>query len=303
MKVLIFGKNGQVGTELQRCFSENCQVLALSREDEGGDLTKLDALEKRIRSFAPTIVFNAAAYTAVDKAETERELARTVNVDAVRVMAKVCEEIKAVFVHYSTDYVFDGNGATQRTEEDVVAPLNYYGVTKLAGEEEIRSTNVKSLIFRTSWVYAEHGHNFIKTILRLAKTKEALNVVKDQVGAPTSAKLIAEVSAQLAVRAFQGEESLLGLYNLVPHGETNWCELARYVVSYAQRHGFKQNLLLENIKGIPTEEYPTPAKRPLNSRLSNEKLCRVYKGKIEDWRLYVDEVLESLMKMENSNEA
>lgn len=298
MRILILGKNGQVGTELQKYFRNEPEVLALGHSDDGGDLTKLDSLCARIRSYRPDVVFNAAAYTAVDKAESDRDLAYVVNAQAVGVMAKACEEVGAVLVHYSTDYVFDGEGSEKRTETDPTAPLNYYGATKLAGEEAIQATNAKALIFRTSWVYAAHGHNFIKTMLRLAKTKDALNVVADQIGAPTSAAMISEVSAQLGVRAANGESALLGLYNLVPNGETNWCELARYAVNYAERAGVEQVLKAENIKGISTSEYPTPAKRPLNSRLNNQKMCNAFDGEIYDWQLYVEQVMESLVKAE-----
>lgn len=298
MRILILGKNGQVGTELQNYFRNEPEVLALDRSDDGGDLTKLDSLCDRIRSYCPNIVFNAAAYTAVDKAETDRDLAYIVNAEAVGFIAKACEEVGAVLVHYSTDYVFDGEGSEMHTESDPTAPLNYYGITKLAGEEAIQATNAKVLIFRTSWVYSVHGHNFIKTMLCLAKTKDALNVVADQIGAPTSATMIAEVSAQLGVRVAKGEDALCGLYNLVPHGETSWCELARYVVNYAEKIGVKQVLRTENIKGISTLEYFTSARRPLNSRLNNQKMCTIFDGEIYDWQFYVDQVIESLVKAE-----
>lgn len=300
MRIMIFGKNGQVGTELQKYFSNEKDVLALGQSDDGGDLTKLDMLTKCIQTYRPDLVFNAAAYTAVDKAESDRDLARIVNALAVGAMAKACKEVGAVFVHYSTDYVFDGLGTEKRTEEATTAPLNYYGHTKLEGEEAVRKSGAKAFIFRTSWVYASHGHNFIKTMLRLAKTKDSLNVVADQVGAPTSGRMIAEVSGQLGVRAVLGEESLCGLYNLVPCGETNWCELARYAVSYAANSGIHQILSPENIKGISTNEYPTPAKRPLNSRLDNQKISKAFDGKIENWQCYLDEVLSSLVKTEEN---
>lgn len=298
MRILIFGKNGQVGKELQRFFSREKNVLALGREDEGGDLTNLDSIENCIHSYRPDLVFNAAAYTKVDKAESERELARLVNARAVGVMAKACEEIGAVFVHYSTDYVFDGKGNNGRTEDDIPQPINFYGVTKLEGEDAIRATNVKALIFRTSWCFASCGHNFIRTILSLAKSKHTLNVVSDQIGVPTSAIMIAEVSGQLGVRTVGGEKSLCGLYNLVPHGETSWYDLACYVINFAERLGFQQTLRASGIKAISSDDYPTSAERPLNSRLNNNKICSVYDGEIRHWQFYVDDALRSIFKWE-----
>lgn len=296
MRVLIFGKSGQVGTELQRFFANRSEyVLALGLNDGGGDITQFEDMIKVVADFHPNLVFNAAAYTAVDKAEEEKDLAYKVNAEAVSVMARACEAIESVLIHYGTDYVFDGSGNEARDERAPTGPLNYYGKTKLAGEEGIRSTCAKALIFRTSWVFSSHGRNFIKTILDLAQRENSLKIVSDQVGTPTSAHMIAEVSAQLGLRAAKGEISICGLYNLVPNGFTNWCDLARYAVSYAQKEGLVLKLDPEHIKSIKTEEYLTIAKRPKNSRLNNQKVSQVFRGEIRDWKFYLDEVLKEIV--------
>ena len=263
-KFLILGKNGQVGWELQRSLALKGNVLAVGREDEGGDLYRPEEVAGKIIAYQPDIVFNAAAYTAVDKAESEQDKAFAVNSAAVREVAQACQQIGAILVHYSTDYVFDGSGNSPRDEKAPTKPLNVYGQSKLAGEDEIRRYCPQSFIFRTSWVYGVHGKNFIKTILRLAKTKESLKVVSDQIGAPTSAEFIADISAELALRALNEKNKLFGIYNLVPNGTTSWCDFAKWIVS--QAHSLNIDLALEsqNIHPIPSSEYPTPAVRPLN---------------------------------------
>lgn len=295
MKFLILGKNGQVGWELQRAFALKGTVLSLSREDFGGDLLKPAELEKKIIEFAPDAVINAAAYTAVDKAESERDLAFKINSEAVEHLAKVCKKQKALLVHFSTDYVFDGSGSKPWCETDKVSPINAYGQSKLAGERAIEQSQCDALIFRTSWVYGVHGKNFIKTILRLAQTKECLNVVNDQYGAPTSAEFIADVAAELTMRVLNSGKDLTGTYHLVPDGETNWCDFARWIVSEARSLNFKLSLEVEKIRGIPSSQYPTPAKRPSNSRLNNSKLKELFpKGTIHNWDVYAKRVLVEL---------
>ena len=291
-KFLILGKNGQVGWELQRSLALKGEVLSLGREDEGGDLYHPEEVASKIVAYRPDIVFNAAAYTAVDKAESEQDKAFAFNTTAVREIARACQQIGAILVHYSTDYVFDGSGDAARDENAPTKPLNVYGQSKLAGEDEIRQYCLQSFIFRTSWVYGVHGKNFIKTILRLAKTKESLKVVSDQIGAPTSAEFIADISAELALRALNEKSELFGVYNLVPNGTSSWCDFALWIVS--QAHSLNVDLTLEsqNIYPIPSSEYPTPAARPLNSRLDNSKLRSQFKeGCIHDWSVYAKRVL------------
>lgn len=291
-KFLILGKNGQVGWELQRSLALKGEVLSLGREDEGGDLFHPEEVASKIVTYRPNIVFNAAAYTAVDKAESERDKALAVNSTAVREIAQACYQVGAILVHYSTDYVFDGSGDTARDENASTNPLNIYGQSKLAGEEEIRRHCPRSFIFRTSWVYGVHGKNFIKTILRLAQTKASLKVVSDQIGAPTSAEFIADTSAELALRTLNEKHELFEIYNLVPNGTTSWCDFAKWIVS--QAHSLNVDLVLEsqNIHPIPSSEYPTPAMRPLNSRLDNSKLQSQFsEGCIHDWSVYAERVL------------
>lgn len=294
-KFLVLGKNGQVGWELQRALALHGEVLCLSRHDEGGDLSSPEKVAAAILNFSPDVVFNAAAYTAVDKAETENEEAYLINAQALQPIACACKKVGALLIHYSTDYVFDGSGQTPRAEDAMPSPVNVYGASKLAGEKVIRNSGCSSLIFRTSWVYGVHGKNFIKTILRLGQTKKSLNVVKDQVGTPTSAEFIADVSTALAMRVLNGEKSLLGTYHLVPNGETNWCDFAKWIISNARELNYPLTLSVQNIKGIPSEEYPTPAKRPHNSRLDNNKLKGLFpKQSIHSWDTYARRVLTEL---------
>lgn len=295
MKFLILGTNGQVGWELQRAFALKGTVLSLARKDFGGDLLKPAEIEKKIVEFAPDAVINAAAYTAVDKAESEQDLAFKINSQAVEHLAKVCKIQKTLLVHFSTDYVFDGSGSTPWSETDPVSPINTYGQSKLAGEKAIEQLQCDALIFRTSWVYGVHGKNFIKTILRLAQTKESLNVVNDQFGAPTSAEFIADVAAELSMRVLNNEKHLKGIYHLVPNGETNWCDFARWIVSKAESLNFKLSLEAEKIRGIRSSQYPTVAKRPNNSRLNNNKLKELFpEGTIHNWDVYARRVLVEL---------
>lgn len=295
MKFLILGKNGQVGWELQRAFALKGTTLSLGRADFGGDLLKLSELEKKIKEFSPDAIINAAAYTAVDKAESEQTLAFKINSEAVGHIAEICKKIGVLLVHFSTDYVFDGSGSTPWFETDQPSPINVYGQSKLAGEKAIRQSQSDALIFRTSWVYGVHGKNFIKTILHLAKTKETLNVVNDQFGAPTSAEFIADVAVELTMQVLNNERQLAGTYHLVPDGETNWCDFARWIISEAESLNFNLSLKPEKILGIPSSRYPTVAKRPFNSRLNNEKLKQLLpQGTIYNWDVYAKRVLVEL---------
>lgn len=238
MRILLFGKGGQVGWELQRSLAPLGQVFALdhdSAEGLSGDFTNLDGLAETVRRVAPDVIVNAAAYTAVDKAETEADLARTINALAPGVLAEEAEKLDAWLVHYSTDYVFDGSGEKPWFESDATGPLSTYGSTKLEGEQAVARC-AKHLIFRTSWVYAARGANFAKTMLRLARERDQLKVIDDQIGAPTGAELLADVTA-LAVHAVQGQPGLAGLYHLAASGETSWHGYARLVIGHARQMG------------------------------------------------------------------
>jgi dTDP-4-dehydrorhamnose reductase len=301
MRILLLGKNGQVGWELQRALSVLGEVVVLGRHPVltaygtlTGDLSDLVGLRNTIRSVRPDVIVNAAAYTAVDKAESERELARTVNALASQVMAEEAKRADALLVHYSTDYVFDGSGTTPWKETDAVAPVNYYGATKLEGEQLIVASGCKHLIFRTSWVYAARGNNFAKTMLRLAKDRQSLNVIADQIGVPTGAELLADTAVAALQQALVKPE-LCGIYHLAPSGETSWHAYATYVIEFARDKG--ESLAVETISPIPTAEYPTPASRPLNSRLNTQKLRDSFSLHLPDWQSGVTRMLmEALNK-------
>lgn len=295
MKILLLGKNGQVGWELQRALSVLGEVVALDRHrcvrpygELAGDLSDLESLRKTIATVAPQVIVNAAAYTAVDKAETERELAHTVNALASQVMAEEAKRLGAWLVHYSTDYVFDGGGSAPWCEDDAVAPVNHYGATKLEGERLIAASGCQHLIFRTSWVYAARGNNFAKTMLRLAKDRATLNVIADQVGVPTGADLLADVAVAALQQALH-DSRLSGIYHLAPSGETTWHAYASYVIDFARRQG--ETLAVETINPIPTTDYPTPAARPLNSRLATAKLRDSFSLHLPDWQSGVTRML------------
>lgn len=301
MRVLLLGKNGQVGWELQRALSVIGEVVSLDRHptatpfgELAGDLSDLEGLRNTIRAVAPHVIFNAAAYTAVDKAESEREIAHTINALASQVIAEEAKTLDAWLVHYSTDYVFDGTGSSPWKETDDVVPVNHYGATKLIGEQLIQASGCKHLIFRTSWVYAARGNNFAKTMLRLAKDRPTLNVIADQVGAPTGADLLADVAVAAFQQAWRKPE-LAGIYHLAPAGETTWHAYAKYVIELARRFGV--DLGVEAVNPITTAEYPTPANRPLNSRLDTAKLRNSFTLHLPDWQSGVTRMLmEALNK-------
>ncbi|WP_268799473.1 dTDP-4-dehydrorhamnose reductase [Pseudomonas huanghezhanensis] len=301
MKILLLGKNGQVGWELQRALGVVGEVIALDRNPAltaygtlAGDLADLAGLREAIRQVAPDVIVNAAAYTAVDKAETERDLAHTINALASQVMAEEAKRLDAFLVHYSTDYVFDGGGTVAWKESDEVAPVNYYGATKLEGEQLIVASGCKHLIFRTSWVYAARGNNFAKTMLRLAKDRTSLNVIADQIGVPTGADLLADVAVMALLQA-RTKPELSGIYHLAPAGETSWHAYAQYVIDTARAMG--ELLAVETINPIATTEYPTPAGRPLNSRLDTKKLRDSFSIHLPDWQSGVTRMLmEALNK-------
>ncbi|WLH34080.1 dTDP-4-dehydrorhamnose reductase [Pseudomonas sp. FP2196] len=296
MKILLLGKNGQVGWELQRSLAPLGELIALDRhaiDDLCGDLSDLDALRATIRRVRPDIIVNAAAYTAVDKAESEPELAERVNAQASRLMAEEVALLGGWLIHYSTDYVFSGQGIVPWQETDAVAPVNQYGVSKLAGEQAIIASGCKHLIFRTSWVYGARGNNFAKTMLRLAKDRDTLSVIADQVGAPTGADLIADVTA-LAIRQVLQQPELSGLYHLASGGEVSWHGYASHVIAFAQNNG--EQLAVETVNPIDTTAYPTPARRPLNSRLNTQKLRDNFSLHLPDWQSGVTRMLREVLE-------
>ncbi len=297
MKILLLGKNGQVGWELQRSLAPLGELLALDSRsaDYCGDLADLEGLAGTLARYAPDVVVNAAAYTAVDKAESEPQLAQRVNAEALRVMAEFAVRSDALLVHYSTDYVFPGHGQTPWREVDGVAPLNVYGQSKLAGEQAIQATGCRHLIFRTSWVYAARGNNFAKTMLRLAKERDALGVIDDQFGAPTGAELIADVTAH-AIVATRRDPALVGLYHLAAGGETSWCGYARFVLEQAAAAGVELKVSAQAINALTTDAYPLPAKRPANSRLNTEKLQKAFSLNLPDWQLGVARMLKEIIE-------
>lgn len=300
MRILLLGKSGQVGWELQRALAPLGNVVALDRQGaEGlcGDLAQLDDLAACVRAVAPQVIVNAAAYTAVDKAESDPEAARRINGEAPGVLAQEAARLGAWLVHYSTDYVFDGSGNSPWQESDDTGPLSVYGHTKLAGEAAIAATGAKALVFRTSWVYAARGNNFAKTMLRLARERDTLNVVCDQVGAPTGADLIADVTA-LALRQVLStpeDASLAGIYHLAAAGETSWYGYARFVLQHAQQKGMALKVSPEQIGAIGTDEYPVPAPRPLNSRLDTARLQHTFNMTMPPWQQGIQRMLNEIL--------
>lgn len=300
-KILLLGKNGQVGWELQRALQPLGHVVALDRQTNAdglcGDITDFDAIRVAMESVQPTIIVNATAYTAVDRAETEQNQADLVNHLAVKNLADLCKKNEILLVHYSTDYVFAGQGNHAWLEDDQADPQNIYGKTKRLGERVLEQSGVQFLNFRTSWVYASRGQNFIKTMLKLAKTKTELSVIADQMGAPTGAALIADITAQaLRFYIFQDtnrQEQLLGHYHLAAAGETSWFDYAQFIFNHARAKG--QTLALEVVHPIETAQYPTPAKRPLNSRLNTTKLQQNFQLNLPNWQLGVEQVLEEIL--------
>jgi len=300
MKILLFGRGGQVGWELQRSLSLLGELVALdfdatqNPDQLCGDFSNLPGLAETIHQVNPDVIVNAAAHTAVDKAEAEPELARTLNALAPGVLATEAQKLGAWLVHYSTDYVFDGSGNQAWREGDATGPLSVYGQTKLEGEK-LLATCSKHLIFRTSWVYAARGGNFAKTMLRLAAEREALTVIDDQIGAPTSAELLADVTAHALLAAMRQPE-LAGLYHCVAGGGTSWYGYARYVLAQAQALGCKLMAGPDQVAPTRTASYPTPARRPLNSRLDTHRLQAAFGLVLPDWRQGVARMLTETLK-------
>ena len=298
MKILLFGRGGQVGWELQRSLSVLGEVVAVdfdpAHNPDGlcGDFSNLAGLAETVQRVQPDVIVNAAAHTAVDKAESEPEFARTLNALAPGVLAEQAKALGAWLVHYSTDYVFDGSGTAPWRESDATGPLSVYGRTKLEGEQLVASTP-KHLILRTSWVYAARGGNFAKTMLRLAGERDALTVIDDQFGAPTSAELLADVTTH-ALRAAMQRPELAGLYHCVAAGETTWCGYARYVLEQAQALGWPLKAGPEQVAPTSTANYPTPAQRPLNSRLDTSRLQTAFNLVLPPWQQGVARMLTEI---------
>lgn len=294
MNILLLGKNGQVGWELQRSLAPLGELIALDRAGEDGlcgDLTDLEGLRRTISIAKPNIIINAAAYTAVDNAENDKVNTNIVNAQAPRVLAEEAQKIGAWLVHYSTDYVFDGSGNNAWEEKDESNPLSEYGRSKLAGEQAIENSGCRYLIFRTSWVFGSRGKNFAKTMLHLATERQTLSVINDQVGAPTSAALLADCTAHALLKAIRNPE-LAGLYHLAASGQTTWYEYANLVIDHARNIG--KELLVTEIKPIGTLDYPTPAKRPYNSRLSTAKFRDSFDLVLPKWQQGVIRMLDEI---------
>jgi dTDP-4-dehydrorhamnose reductase len=298
VKILLFGANGQVGWELQRSLAAIGEVVALGssgREGLAGDFQDPQGVAASVERVRPDAVVNAAAYTAVDKAESEPERARTVNAVAPEAIARAARRIGAVLVQFSTDYVFDGSGERPWREHDPTGPLSVYGRTKLEGEERVAAAQPLHLILRTSWVYAARGGNFAKTMLRLARERERLTVVDDQFGAPTGAELLADVTAH-ALRAVLREPALAGTYHVAAAGETSWHGYARFVVGKAQQMGEVLKAGPQEIAPVPTSAFPTPARRPHNSRLDTERFRTAFGLALPPWERGVARMLDETLE-------
>jgi len=282
MKILLLGSNGQLGRELERQLSSVGSVAAFPRS--ALDITNHRAVRDAVLAIHPNVIVNAAAYTAVDKAETDAERANSVNAEAVANLAQIAQKNGAWLIHYSTDYVFDGSKPTPYIETDAPNPINVYGASKLAGETAIAAADCQHLIFRTSWVIGKDGNNFAKTILRLAAERNSLKVISDQRGVPTSPSLISKITID-AIRAIKQDKAWpQGIYHLAPQGVSSWHEIAKTLIVYAEQQRVQLNTQVENIQAITTAEYPTAAKRPLNSQLDTHKLRAQLSFDLPNWK-------------------
>lgn len=298
MKILLLGKNGQVGWELQRALAPLGRVIALGHGAEAdmvGNLSDVAGITRTVRLIAPDIIVNAAAYTAVDKAESEPGSAEAINSIAPGLLAQEARKLNALLVHYSTDYVFDGGGNRPWREGDATGPLSVYGRTKLEGEQAITQSGCRHLVFRTSWVYAARGGNFAKTMLRLAKERDNLSVINDQTGAPTGADLIADVTAH-AISGVRHRQAPHGIYHLAAGGETSWHAYAQFVLQTAMQAGFDLKVKPDAVLPIPSSAFPTAARRPHNSRLDTSKLRRAFDLTLPSWQDGVARMLSEILE-------
>ena len=296
MRILLLGKNGQVGWELQRSLATLGDLTALDFDstDFRADFAEPDSLAATVRALRPDVIVNSAAHTAVDRAESEPALARTINAVAPGVLAREAAALGATLVHYGTDYVFDGSGSAPRPEDAPTGPLSVYGATKLEGEDAIRASGCRHLILRTSWVYAARGGNFAKTMLKLAAERDKLTVIDDQFGAPTGAELLADLTAH-ALRVLRERPGLAGTYHAVAAGETHWHGYATHVIEWARAHGHAVKVAPDAIVPVPTSAFPTPAKRPLNSRLDTRKLRETFGVVLPPWQHGVERMLAEIL--------
>ena len=297
VKILLFGKNGQVGQALQKTLAPLGELNSYGRQE--ADFEKPEEIRALIRKHTPDIIVNAVAYTAVDKAEDEFDKAKTINADTVSLLAQECARLDSWPIHYSTDYVFDGKKTGSYQETDTPHPLNNYGQTKLLGERAIQESGCRHLIFRTSWVYSTTGKNFIKTVLRLANERNELKMVADQVGAPSSAEFIAETTA-LAIKKIP-DRIPKGIYHLTPRGKTSWWGLAKYIVTLAQEHGASLNVSPKNILPVDSKFFPLPAKRPKNSLLDSTKLSKVLQIPFPMWQHHAYMAIMELIKRQKAS--
>ena len=297
MKILLFGKGGQVGWELQRSLSLMGELVALDTDDQRlcGDFTRPEDIIQTIHSVSPDVIVNAAAYTAVDQAESESALAHNINTQAPKILAQESLKLGAWLVHYSTDFVFDGNGVKPWKETDPTTPISVYGSTKLEGEKAVINSGCKHLIFRTSWVYSAHGKNFIKTIIHLAQSRDYLSIIDDQIGAPTGAELLADVTTHLIYTALR-QPHVSGLYHLATKGETSWHGYASFVLDKARQSGIKLQVQAENIQPVTTDAFPLPARRPGNSRLNTRKIEHTFDLTLPLWQTGVTRMLTEIFE-------
>ena len=295
MKLLVTGRNGQVGFELTRALSVLGEVVAVDRQS--CDMANAEGIRALVRQVKPDVIVNAAAYTAVDKAESEQDTANAINAIAPGILGEEAAKLNALVVHYSTDYIFDGSKSGAYTENDTPNPQSAYGQSKLDGERALVKANPRHLILRTSWVYGAHGGNFAKTMLRLAADRDKLTVVADQFGAPTSAALLADLTAQLIGRYARegGEKFPYGIYHAVNSGETHWCDYARFVIATALAAGKSLKTTPDNIAPITTAQYPTPAKRPANSRMDTQHFRNTFALHLPPWQESLQHVLQQIL--------
>ena len=297
MKILLLGKNGQIGWELQRALAPLGEVVALDRHSPGelrADFAEPESLAAVVRTVAPNIIVNAAAHTAVDKAESEPALAQAVNATAPAVLAREAHALGAWLLHYSSDYVFDGSGTTPWAEGSPTGPLSVYGRTKLEGEQAIRASGCQHVILRTSWVYAARGGNFAKTMLKLARERDRLTVIDDQIGSPTGADLLADITAHVLRTALQRPE-VAGTHHAVAQGETSWHGYASHVIEFARTLGQPIKVASGAIEPVPTSAFPTPAKRPNNSRMDTRRLRSTFDLALPHWQTGVERMLTEVL--------
>jgi dTDP-4-dehydrorhamnose reductase len=297
MKILLLGKNGQVGWELQRALAPLGEVVALDFDSPGqlkADFSDPESLAATVRAVAPQIIVNSAAHTAVDKCESEPERAHALNAASPAVLAREAKSLGAWLLHYSTDYVFNGSGNTAWSEDSQTDPLNVYGATKLEGENAIRTSGCQHLILRTSWVYAARGGNFAKTMLKLAQEREKLTVINDQIGAPTGADLLADISAHM-LRIASAQPEIAGIYHTVASGHTSWHEYASLVIEFARNKGLAIRVPSSGIEPVPSSAFVTPAERPKNSRMTTTKFSNTFNLTLPPWQQGVERMLNEIL--------